>query len=136
MEWVIPYIGLPFKEFGRDMTGCDCWGLVRILYQDRFKIELPSYADRYAGCVDTQGLPKLIDAESSAWDEVIPGQEREGDVIVFRMRGVAMHTGFVVRPGVMLHVYEGIDAVIEDYNRSRHWNGRILGIFRHESQAN
>lgn len=131
MEWINEYIGLPFKEFGRDRTGCDCWGLCRILLKDRHGIDVPSYLGQYEGCVDAQGLPKLISAESADWDEVLPDWARPGDIGVFRMRGVAMHTGYIVAKGVMLHVYDGTDTVLESFE-SRLWNTRLVGVYRHK----
>jgi cell wall-associated NlpC family hydrolase len=37
MHWSVPYIGLAATEVGR------CWGLVRVIYAEQFKIILPHY---------------------------------------------------------------------------------------------
>jgi hypothetical protein len=38
-EW----LKIPYKDHGRDITGCDCWGLVRIARLELRGEELPSY---------------------------------------------------------------------------------------------
>jgi cell wall-associated NlpC family hydrolase len=30
-DWAANYIGLPFREHGRDHNGTDCWGLVTLI---------------------------------------------------------------------------------------------------------
>lgn len=135
MLYLKKYIGLPFKEFGRDRQGVDCWGLVRLIYMKEWGIELPSYLGEYESAQDEKNLGKLIPTEAQAWQPVELGNEQEGDVIVIRMRGAPMHTAMVTCPKrrTMIHVHEGINTVHVKYN-SMEWRNRIIGIFRHHAK--
>lgn len=132
MSWIRKYVGIPFQEFGRDKNGVDCWGLVRLVYAQEFEKELPSYLGLYEDCKDSESLGELIPNEAENWQQVQPGQEEVGDVIVIRMRGVPMHTAIVTCPKrrTMLHVHEGIDTVNVKYH-SMEWKNRIIGFYRH-----
>lgn len=130
MDWVSDYIGLPFREMGRGCDGCDCWGLVRLIYAERAGLNLPDYLGHYEGCDDHRSLGDLIPHEAADWIDVPRGEEQAGDVLVLRMRGVPMHTAMVVGRGVMIHVHSGINTVLENYNRPQ-WTQRVIGIYRH-----
>lgn len=60
------YIGLPYKENGRDDSGIDCWGLARKFYKDELAIDLPSYVDLYTGSEDPV-LPSTINYYKDSW---------------------------------------------------------------------
>jgi len=35
------YIGIPYKDKGRDFKGCDCYGLVKLYYENELNINIP-----------------------------------------------------------------------------------------------
>lgn len=129
--WAGRYIGLPFRDLGRDRAGLDCWGLVRLVTSEQFNVSLLSFIGEYGKTADIAGIAALIEREAQLWLPVQPGQEKLGDVIVLRLRGSPVHTGLVLGDQLMLHIEQGIDSAIEKYASPR-WKDRIYGFYRHE----
>jgi cell wall-associated NlpC family hydrolase len=130
--WAGRYIGLPFKDHGRDRAGLDCWGLVRLVMSEQFGLALPSLATEYQRTTQVEKISALIEREALKWKSVAAGEEACGDVVVMRVRGKPMHVGFVLGDGQMLHIELGINSVIENYKGLR-WAERISGIYRFKS---
>src|SRR5512134_1374594 len=61
-SWAGAYVGIPYLDHGAARSGCDCWGLVRLIYRERTRIELPSYAGDYAGEADSEGVGRCVEA--------------------------------------------------------------------------
>lgn len=131
MNFANQYVGLQFKNRGRTKEGVDCWGLVRLVYDEQFSIQLPSYEDEYESSYNVKETGDAITEHSKEWSPIEKGTEREGDVIVIRLAGFPTHVGIIVEKGKMLHIIEGTDATIESYER-RLWQKRIVGFFRHK----
>lgn len=128
--WAGHYIGLPFKEHGRDRSGADCWGLVRLVLAEQFSIALPSFAAEYRRTTDTEHISKLIERETPGWKDIPAGEEECADVIVMLLRGRPMHVGLVLGDGHMLHIENGINSAIERYRGPR-WAERVSGFYRY-----
>ena len=128
--WAGHYIGLPFRNHGRDRSGLDCWGLVRLVMSEQFGIALPSLSHEYRHSCD-RAIGPLIEAQSLNFAPVKHGAEKLGDIIVLRMNGQPMHVGLVLGDQQMLHVEEGIETSIARY-AGPHWAGRIFGFYRYE----
>lgn len=125
------YISVPFAEKGRDHSGCDCWGLVWLIYKEQFGIILPSYIDDYEDTNDLEKLACLMAEGKTTWQEVPRGQEQYGDVVLIKFKGLPIHVGVILKRGLIMHIHEGIDATVEDYRRFT-WDNRIVGFFRHK----
>lgn len=133
-QWIGRYIDVPFKTHGRDKDGCDCWGLVRLVFKEQFDIDLPDHAEGYetATSLSSDDIGAVIAAESAArWRLIGKAQARVGDVIVLRTKGHPLHVGMIVGGGMMLHVIRGANSVVECYDGIR-WKSRIYGFYRHE----
>lgn len=132
MKDISSYIGIPFKEHGRDKTGADCWGLFRLFYKEHLGIELPSYTEDYEDLDNGKKIGSLIiKGTEEKWEKIELGREKWGDGILFRILGYPMHVGVIVKPGWFLHILKGCDSVLEYYS-SPIWNKRVMGIFRYE----
>ena len=128
-EWVNEYIGIPFAARGRDRSGCDCWGLFRLVKAERDGIALGKFLEYDDVC--DPAIPSLLAANlDGRWLKIPQGQEREGDGLLIRFLGEPMHVGMVVSPGYMLHAVKGTDSCIESYYSPK-WISRIEGIYRY-----
>lgn len=65
-------VGIPFKDGGRDITGFDCWGLVKYFYKEFLNIELPEYA---ISAHDSFGIDRTFDRERKMWERSILPQD-------------------------------------------------------------
>ncbi len=129
--WVETYIGIPYLEAGRTRAGLDCWGLIVLIWRERYGIDLPSYeGPHWRKGADAQEIGAAIDKEVARYRRIEAGAEREGDGILLRLRGHPLHIGLVVAPGWMIHTHETAAACIENY-RGMAWNRRVLGFYRH-----
>ena len=129
--WAGHYIGLPFHDHGRDRSGLDCWGLVRLVMAEQYNIALPSHSHEYQRSTQVEQISALIEREALKWRIIPSGRELCGDVIVLRVRGKPMHVGIVLGDRQMLHIERGIDSVIERYNGPQ-WIERIAGFYRYK----
>jgi len=120
---------VPYKSKGRDMSGCDCWGLLRLVYRDVLGIELPSYVEEYERADDRAGAAQAISLHIHEWDVVSPSRAKEGDAVAMTIGGHVCHVGVVTVPGRMLHITRGINASHESY-KSICWAKRVEGIYR------
>lgn len=125
------FVGLPWRERGRDELGADCWGLGVVLYRELLGVDLPDRAEGYASIHDRTAVAGVIAAGLGDWIKVDPGQERPLDGVLIRER--PWHIGWVQRPGWMLHMPEGASAQIVSY-RSPMVAPRVVGFYRHRSQ--
>ena len=125
------YIGLPYTSNGRDESGIDCWGLVRLFYKQEYGIELPSYTEEYSGAYDTRIL-EMMDQYKNNWSQV---QTPEiGSVIVFNILGEPFHVGIYIGGDKFIHARDGMDSVVESVNSPK-WSKRIEGYYKHSTQA-
>lgn len=124
------YIGIPYVEFGRDKSGVDCWGLIKVL-TGSLGLKLPDYLE-YEGVAELKVLDTLINRHKAEFEEIDFIDRKFGDIIVFRILGLACHVGFIVDHIRMVHTLEGCDSALERYDRMI-WKKRVDGVFRCKS---
>lgn len=127
--WWNKYINTPFVEKGRDASGVDCWGLVKIIYQKERNIILPDYTEYYQTTQDRDILAKTIREErSTKWLDV--NEPKMFDVIILKMGGVPMHVGIVTKPNFMIHSARGIGTTHESFANIK-WKHKVIGFSRY-----
>lgn len=128
--WANAYVGVPYADQGRDLAGCDCWGLARLVYGAELQIALPSYVGDYTGSEESAEIASLIGAQTTddVWtpaDPIAPF-----DLILFRHGRFDSHVGIALGPRAMLHMAGEDQAKVGVLTDAR-WARRIVGAFRH-----
>lgn len=128
--WIDAYVGLPFVDLGRDRQGVDCWGLVRLVLAERFRVEAPAWDGRYPDC-DMRSMRRM----EAHVKGVLPLFERieapvAGDLVLVKVGGLPVHVGIVVAPGWMLHAEFGIDSACERILQQNRTPSSIEGLYR------
>lgn len=129
--WWNEYVGIPYKLKGRDKDGIDCWGLVRLIYADKFNIELPSYAFDYTSSTDDI-VKQLFASERGGW--VSTDVPHEGDLVLFRIGGHVTHVGIMLGDDKFIHAIDGQYSGIESILSAR-WNKRFDSYYRYSTTA-
>ena len=132
MSWSNTYVGIPYEDLGRTVTGCDCWGLARLVYEAEMKIILPGYTQGYASAEEQAEVASLIGQETSTsvWGRV--DQPKDYDLLLFRHGRHESHVGIYVDQGVMLHMATDDQSKHERFDQGR-WKARLVGCFRHSN---
>ncbi|APZ53145.1 C40 family peptidase [Salipiger abyssi] len=126
------FVGIPHVDLGRDRSGADCWGLLRLVYAEDLGITLPSLLEDYATCADHAVIAALMAKHEQAgpWRPV--EQIQPYDLLRFRVGRHDAHVAVAVDRRRMLHAHAGRHAVIVPRNTPE-WRDRFTGAFRHEA---
>jgi len=134
-SWAASYIGIEYADRGRTREGgLDCWGLVRLVYAERFGVILPSFAESYTGREDRAGIAAAIVGTASGSDWAPADRPRLGDVLSFRVGRDEGHVGMVLGGlaggGWMIHQLAGTRSCLERFD-GRLWAPRLRGGYRY-----
>ncbi len=127
--WAEGYVGLPYAVMGRDRAGVDCWGLLRLVWQEVCGITVEGFEAKYRGHAERAVLDALIKGEMPLHRPLLPGTELPLDAVFFRQAGHVSHCGLIVGDGLMLHASAGHLTKIDDYRRGL-WARRLFAIYR------
>lgn len=126
------YIGIPFVDHGVSKEGCDCYGLVLIVYKEEFGIDLPWLGDSYSHAYRRKDVNSTVkkNIDLGCYIDVTNEPRKPLDIIIFRTGGLETHIGLWVEDGWLLDILEGAHSTIRRYDTSE-WKNRITRILRH-----
>lgn len=122
------YIKIPFKEHGRSYSGCDCYGLVTLFYQEELDIKLPNF-NSYGSTEEVKEIEKLIDNSKPILDAEELEQPEFGCLVLFKSKGYVSHIGLYIGLNRVLHMTRQTNCLCERLD-SRRLKGRVDGFYK------
>ena len=108
------YIGLNYVHHGRDESGLDCFGIVRLVLKNEYGKDLKDWRDEEI----TDRFKKTDEPEA-------------GCIGLFKFIGVPAHVGVYIGEGRVLHVAPNETSVAEKID-SRRLKDRLIGWYEVE----
>lgn len=133
-QWVTSYVGIPFCAKGRTREGLDCYGLVRLIYEEQRGIKLPSYSESAPSPEEHEEITACLRQEVvSHWQEIDVKKATLFDGVVFKIGGHPTHFGMVLEPPWFIHALFTVRntgrVCMERWDRIM-WERRVLAVLR------
>ena len=125
---VTKYLGVPYKNRGRDTNGLDCWGLVLCIYKDIFGIDLPDL-ENYEVDWSYKGNDYIMERYTNEWVRVEQPQEMD-IVLMHNKKGISNHAGVMLDNKNFIHCPNA--GVVLSKITDKMWVDRISGYFRYK----
>ena len=123
------YLEIPFVDRGRDNNGCDCYGLISLIYKNELNIELEAFGG--ISVKDRKTIKETLEQESCCSDQWIKVDDpKPGDVVVLNVKGVPTHVGLIINGKNFIHSCETIGCCVESLSSPR-WEHRVKSIHRY-----
>jgi cell wall-associated NlpC family hydrolase len=124
------YIGVPYREHGRDIDGFDCIGLVLHVLNHKYGKNVPDmwrYDDPESIEVAQTFMVEVVAAGThiSHWK---PCDAKPGAIVLFRVRGIIRHIGIMVSEKSFLHTMKNVNTCVENIDNPV-WSKRIEGFY-------
>ena len=128
-NWVNLYVGIPFVSGGRTHTGCDCYGLVRLILKEQYGYELPLLSGDYSNALNIAETKKLFIQNIPLLCGNKLENPEETSVALIRIYGRLCHVGLYAGDGYIIHSRHKTGVVCERID-SPMLSGCIEGWYR------
>lgn len=134
MKNISQYIGIPYASKGRTFLGCDCYGLLYLLYKFEKDILLELFGETYVDAKNLESVCGAVIQNRHDWVKIEDAEVQEFDVILLKIKGYAAHVGVVLDSNRkdFIHTLAGHDSALDNYGRLA-WKKRIEGFYRHKT---
>lgn len=122
------YVGVPYVQGGRSLSGLDCLGLAHLFYKD-LGIDFPdgdgeAYSDRWVFEDPNRYLRGVLTIGKEVSNDVL----RPLDFVYFRIGRFISHGGVMVDSKRFIHVLQGQSVHLSEIDRR--WGRRLIGARR------
>lgn len=120
------YLEIPFVDGGRDFSGCDCFGLISLIYAQELGIKLYDYK---ISCEESSRINGEMEKQKISWEKL--AEPIAPCILTVRMDAnpaFTNHIGFVFKPGCFIHTTKTMGVSVNRYD-SPLWERKISGFY-------
>lgn len=126
------YMNIPFLAHGRDRVGLDCWGLVCLVYREKFDIDLPAFAGVANNISDPKEVSPLFEqGRDNLWRRV--DDAAPGDVVGWMAGRLIYHVGLYLDDNKFLHIQKHTESHVSEIGSFLWPRRRVAGIYRYHA---
>ena len=117
LSWLNKYIGIPYKFGGRDSDGVDCYGLVKMIYKDKYGVELMDWA---FDTLNYKDINSKITSQLISGDFEYLDEPEEACFAVCSRSRASHHIGLYFGGGI-IHCSDGLGTIYQvrsDFERN------------------
>jgi cell wall-associated NlpC family hydrolase len=107
---------VPFADKGRDENGCDCYGLLYLVYRNELGVLLPYLSDQYETCMGE--VSQLVELQKMEWQQIPAGKQQPFDAVLMRSETNMDHVGIVIDGKLMLNTTKAVGVHVIEYRKS------------------
>ena len=122
------YLKIPWKDKGRDFSGCDCWGWARLFANYECGLAIKDIS--YSSCKNVHELQRIAGIEQQKWCTIDLSDVRKGDFVDLSREGRDYHIGVMVTDKLIGHLEVNAFPVLVNKNSFKIRN-RIKGVWRY-----
>jgi len=124
------YLDIPFKDGGRDYSGIDCFGLIKLIYKEKLNKEIK----------DTEILPGDLDGFENELKTFSNSFQRVFDPKIYDIilcykspsEKNINHIALYIGKGRAIHAVNGQGVIIEKFIRNQVYSNMIEGFYRYK----
>lgn len=126
-DWVVPLVGLPWREYATGPDAFDCWGAVFHGYREHLGVDLNRHLE--IPTADARAFTEAVAAEVATghWQQL--QQPEDGCLVLLSQSRLFHHIGMWldVNGGRLLHAKQGLGVqlqpgfILNDYRRVEFW---------------
>jgi len=125
------YIDIQYKHNSSNFSGCDCYGLFRLIYKEERNIILPSFVYSKTWC--EEGEDHIVKNVNKEFYKIhFPYKLYDGLIFFSSSNIIADHIGMYIGDNKFIHVYENSTSMIsklDDY-----YKNKLYGAFRYKEE--
>jgi len=126
------YVNLSYKNLGRDKVGCDCYGMIYLIYKEKLGIELPDFTELLYDKDWYQTENHILENIWDDWEEVILPYKIYDALLFYsyELKTIVNHIGILIGEDKFLHISSKYSSKVDRLND--YWKSRLYKALRYK----